>query len=269
MKNNLRKLLLLLGLAPLALAQQNTFTSTTIAVAILPPGTAGGQQLVPVCFTVASTTGINGPNLTNNGPFGGSQSTIGSILLIDSEAIQVQSVNSVTDTVCGWRGYDGTRVEGHLAGALAWIGNPDWYSSAPAGTHPAGSCTIATTYAYPDIHLVDGTWYACSDNSYWAFAGPGTATLGAPKMYHSVTTTYTAKFYDYVVAVNTSSAAFTVTLPAASSVPGKEFIFTDVGGDAGTNHLTVSTTTPSGCASLSANGATSRVISNGSAWVCE
>lgn len=265
MKNNLRKLLLLLGLAPLALAQQNTFTSTTLTAAI----TNGVPGTNSVCFTVASVTGINGPNLTSNGPFGGSQSTIGSILLIDSEAIQVQSVNSTTDVVCGWRGWGGTKSTPHLNSALVWIGNPDWYSTAPAGTRPAGTCSASTAYAYPDIHLIDGTWYACSDNSYWAFAGPGTATLGAPKMYHKVTTTYTAEFYDYVVADDTTSAAFTITLPAAASVPGKEFVFTDVGGDAGTHNLTVSTTTPSGCASLSANGATSRVVSNGSAWVCE
>lgn len=257
----IKLILAMLGLPILALAQTNTFTTTTLSSAIA----AANPGQNAVCFTVASGTGINAPAF-NNGPFGGTQGTAGSFLLVDTEMIQVQSINGTT--VCGYRGIGGTRVSGHLTGTLVFIGNADWYSQAPAGVRPGGSCTKGTLYAYPDIHPIDDTWWACSDGSYWGFAGPGLASNGAPTTWTKKTTTYTALPWDYLIEVDTTSAAFTITLPAASSLPGKVFMFNDVGGDAGTNNLTVSTTSPSTCAKLTTANGTSRVMSNGTSWLC-
>lgn len=259
----IQRILMLLGLGAFALAQTNTLNTTTLTSA-LTGGTASGALN---CFAVGSTTNISGPAF-NNGPFGGSQGTVGSFLLMGGEEVQVQSVNS--PNVCGWRGVGGTKVVAHLATELILIGNADWFSQSPAGVRPTGGCTKSTLYAYPDVHPIDNTWWGCTDGGYWGFAGPGFGSaLGSPVMVHKITaTTYTALAWDYMIEVNTASAAITVTLPTATQTPGKVFVFNDYDGDAATHAITVSTTVPAGCASISANNGTSRVMSDGTSWVC-
>jgi hypothetical protein len=256
----IKLILSFLGLGILALAQTNTLYTTYLTAAISPPGTSGVQN---ICFTVNSTTNINAPTLSN-GPFGGSQSTVGSYLFIDGEMIQTQTVSSGSSTVCGWRGVNGTAATGHQANALVLIGNGDWFSGKTVAQRPSGTCVLGNIYAYPDVHTSDGTWWGCRSDGIWGFAGPGLAAFGAPVNRTTATTTYTATYWDYEIAVNTTSAAFTLTLPAANEVPGKVYFIVDEGGDAGTNNLTV--TTAHGCASIAANYGACRVISNGTAW---
>ena len=261
MNKTLIKLLLVLGLSlpVMAPAQTNTFTVTTLAAAI----TASVPGTNPVCFTVASATGIVGPSLTN-GPFGGTQSTVGSFLFIDGEMDQVQSVGNTT--VCAFRGVGGTRVTGHQKGALVLIGNADWYSQAASGVQPTGTCTLASIYAYPDVHPLDRTFWGCRADGIWGFAGPGLASNGAPVNRTVVAaSTYTATYWDYYLAVTyTATGAVTVTLPAASAVPGKVYLIVDEGDDAGSHNITV--TTANGCASITANYGACRVMSNGTAY---
>lgn len=252
--NTIKKILLIVGLPVLALAQTNTFSTTTLssAVATSTPGSA----LTTVYL--ASCTNVVAPSLTSG--------TIGSALYVDRELMQTTAVASTSPCVVQvQRGFgNGTRVTGHATGALVWLGKPDWYSGAAVGTAPSGSCTLANIYAYPDIHVLDGTIWGCRSDGVWGLAGPSTGAYGAIPNRTYVTTTYTATFWDYYIAVNTTGAAFTLTLPAAAAVPGKIYIIQDEGDDAGTNHLTV--TTANGCATISTSYGACRVISNGTAW---
>lgn len=259
MNKRLAKLLLILGLPVLALAQTNTLNTTYLSAAI----TAGTPGTNTVCFQVNSATNISGPSL-NNGPFGGTQSTVGSFLLIDGEFIQVQNVSGTT--VCGFRGMGGTPVTGHQANALVLIGNADWFSQAPQGKFPTGTCTLTSLYAYPDVHPIDRTWWGCRADGIWGFAGPGLASGGTPVNRTVVAAAaYTATYWDYEIAVTyTSTGAVTVTLPAANEVPGKVYVIVDEGNDAGSNNITV--TTAHGCAAIESNYGACTVMSNGTAY---
>ena len=58
----------------------------------------------------------------------------------------------------------------------------------------------------------------------------------------TVTTTYTALPLDEVIGGDATSAAFTITLPAVNSNwDGKVYWIHDIGGNAGTNNITIAT----------------------------
>ena len=56
----------------------------------------------------------------------------------------------------------------------------------------------------------------------------------------SVLSPYTATSTDYFISVSTTVAAVTVTLPAATSVPGRTYYIADMGGNAAVNNITIS-----------------------------
>lgn len=244
--NKLRKLLLILGLPILALAQTNTFTTTTLSSAIA--SASPGQAATTVYL--GSCTGVNPPSLSSG--------TIGSALFIDKELLQVTAVPSTSPCVATvQRGFsNGTRVTGHLTGTLVWIGNPEWYSGAPAGSTPSGTCTKTALNVYPDIHVLDGSIYTCDSLGLWGYAGPG---LSSPYLRNSVTQvsgTYAALYTDQTIEATANS--FTITLPAAAAYPGKAYILSN------TSSGTVTVTTAHGCASYTTAGCT--VYSNGTLW---
>jgi len=87
----------------------------------------------------------------------------------------------------------------------------------------------------------------------------------------AVSASYTLLITDYLVAVTSTAAARTITLPTAASASGLVFVIVDESGGAATNNITID-----GNASETINGATTMVIStnygtvtiysNGSAW---
>lgn len=254
MTNKFAKLILILGLASAsAFAQLNTFTTTTLSAAV--------TSTTATIIQVASNTGINAPSLSN-GAFGGGQSTVGSALFVDGELMQVNGVSGTTISV--QRGTSGTQASTHLSGVQVIIGNPDWYRADAPGAMPSGSCTQSTLYAFPIIEIIQQEILTCDSTGVYAYAGPALADGGLPWARTTVTGNYTAKFSDLLLAYTSTSSAYTLTLPAASSMPGKVFIIDDESGGAGTHNITV--TTANGCASISSNYGSCRVRSNGTAW---
>ncbi len=149
LKNNLLKLLLLLGLPVLALAQTNTLTTTTLSAAIAQPsGSTPPTQII----TVASATGINAPSVFNG--------TAGSMLYVDREAMQVVSILGTAITV--QRGQRGTKAVGHVSGAYVWIGNPQWFQV----SDPLGTCSVGAQYASPWVNAITGGIWLCSGSTY-------------------------------------------------------------------------------------------------------
>lgn len=252
----MRLFLVWMGLLPMAaFAQLNTFTTTTLSSAI---AAQSGSTPPATLIQVASATGISGPNINNGG-----SSTQGTLLYVDREAMRVLSVSGTTITV--QRGANGTAAAGHLTGVTVYIGNPDWYAQDPAQFVPSGTCTLANTYALPKIEVLSGEIFTCDATKVWSYAGPFLADGAAPLAITTVSAaTYTALAWDLWINIPyTSTGAVTLTLPAASSLPGKVYIIADTG-NASTHNVTV--TTANGCATLTTQYQSCRVRSNGTAW---
>lgn len=82
---------------------------------------------------------------------------------------------------------------------------------------------------------------------------------------------YTATLNDYIIGVDTSGGAVTITIPSAAAVAGKLYIINDEGADAGTHNITVATEgseTIDGSASgsIATNNGTLRIYSDGTNW---
>jgi len=94
------------------MATNLTSTTLTAAVGGGPPGT------VQTVIALTSVTGISAPTTP-----GGYQS----FLLIDSEIMAVQAVNTVALTVTVQRGIASTQVHAHANGANVWFGAPQYF----------------------------------------------------------------------------------------------------------------------------------------------
>ncbi len=137
------KLILSLALmVSAAMAQTNSLTQTTLAVAAL----ASDRTI-----TVTSATGINAP----------SSGVIGSQLYVVSpgnprgESMLVQAVNGTLINVA--RGRSGNA--GALpAGALVLIGQPNYFRS----FDPSGACVAANTFITPHVNTLTGIQSLCS-----------------------------------------------------------------------------------------------------------
>jgi hypothetical protein len=240
-----------MGVLPMAaFAQLNTFTTTTLSSAV----TASGAGIPATVIYVASATGISGPTLTN-------PPNQGTLLYADREAMRVQSVNGTAITV--QRGADGTRASGHLSGVLVWIGNPDWYFSDPEGFPPSDTCTLATTYALPKIEVLTGEIYTCDSLKEWSYAGPFFTDGKSNDARTTVSdAAYTALAWDHIIAYTALTAARIVTLPAASSMPGKVYIIQNES----TGDFTITAGTNCVVPAVSGGLQVIKCRSNGTAW---
>lgn len=237
------KILMILGLPMLALAQLNTLTTTTLSSALTNSQTS---------FQVASGTGITGVSASGPGSF---------LYTEDGELMQVISVptaGSGITLVNVMRGVSGTRATGHVTGLLVYIGNGDWFSGAPPGTTPRGTCTKGNLYVYPDIHVLDGTIFTCGANGLWGYGGPGGFHPGLGSTITQITGTYTVLPYDDLVSA--TSGSFTLTLPSAVAMPGKVLFLANPG--AGT---VTPSPVPAGC--VLTTGLFCKIVSNGTAWI--
>lgn len=244
----IRLILALLGLPILAVAQTNFLGTTTLSSAV----TTTTQNTV----VLASTSGVNVPTLGGNGSY----------LYVDREEMEViafvppgTTTNQITQVI---RGVNGTAAELHQANALVWVGQADWFSGAPVGSVPAGTCTIGNLNAYPDIHVLTGDIFGCSSDGRWGYAGPSGFSSQLGNAITAVATTYTAKYYDLIIQADPTSGGFTITLPAASGLPGKVFYIVNPG----TSTNTITVTTAGGCATIASSHGACRIYSTGSAW---
>lgn len=208
--NKLRKLLFILGLPIVALAQTNSLTSTTLSSAIAQPsGSTPPAQFI----TVASATGINVPAVTNG--------TQGSMLLIDREAVRVIAQVGTTTTFQVIRGQEGTRAVGHVSGATVWIGNPQWYKN----KDPLGTCTLGTEYSSPWINATTGAIYICNAGGVYGLAN-GIAWVPASNCWMTATTTA----FSPAVALVRAAAGNQVLNGTTNSTAGTVTVDCDISG---------------------------------------
>ncbi len=79
---------------------------------------------------------------------------------------------------------------------------------------------------------------------------------------------YTATVNDYLIGVDTTGGAVTITLPSAGAIAGKVFVINDEGGNAGTANITIATEGSetidgSATATISTNYASLKIYSDG------
>ena len=138
---------ILLAVASLALAQQNTLIGTT---------TSAAMTATQTFVTVASATGINAP--TNSVP--------GSQLYIVDKGQAVGETVTVTGPLSGTRvpiaRTRGGKATAHASGAMVLVAtSPQWFQS----TNPAGSCTAASVYVTPWLNVGTGQQWICSSQT--------------------------------------------------------------------------------------------------------
>lgn len=117
---------------------------------------------------------------------------------------------------------------------------------------PEGSVTAETGSIFIRTDSPNGqvwTKQSGTGNTGWINLGSGTGSN-----LRSISGATTLTTTDYIVLANSTSGAFTVTLPAATS--GRKIIIKDSGGSAQTNNITLSP------ASGSIDGASSFIINN-------
>jgi hypothetical protein len=154
MKNSTRKFLLALALlcAPLLLVAQTTLPTTTLVQAVngsLPNASTVGTVQSQV--TLSSLANIN--SIVNS-----PGTAIRTVLWVDRELMAVNTVNSLTATINVQRGYNGTAVSPHNAGATVYVGSPDQFYA----FDPAGACASASTKVTPWINYATGNQWTCS-----------------------------------------------------------------------------------------------------------
>jgi hypothetical protein len=137
--NNLL-LSLFLGLALSAPAFAQTSLNATTLSASVAVGSSSTSNTTIV--RVASATGITATS---------------TVIYVDTEAMFVNSVNGTTLGVT--RGYNGTKVSGHISGAMVLAGPPPAFVS----FDPAGTCTNGNgLFQYsPVVNITNGNQWLC------------------------------------------------------------------------------------------------------------
>jgi hypothetical protein len=161
-------LLLVVGLP--CLHAQATLNTTTLSTALTGTPSSSNPGLYVDVIYVASTS-----NFVQNSV--GQWTTL---LYVDFEAMDVvQVLNASAGQVRVVRGAYGTKTTYHNAGALIYIGPPNFFggaSSANAATtgDPAGACVLSTIQALPYININDGKIFQCLSSGQWLQTGFGT-----------------------------------------------------------------------------------------------
>ena len=222
-------------------AQMNTLIQTTLAASV---------STTAKTVTVTSATGIVGV----------SGVTPGSRIFLDSELMSVKSVSGNVLTVTRVP----TAVATHNAGIVVWAGPANWFFSYPP---PLGDCTLGSLYVSPWIDASGGRIYSCSSAGLWSVGGwdakyPGNRT--------AVTGNYTVLPTDFLIAYTTvSTSGQSVTIPAASEMPGDYLIVKDESGSAASGATITITGTVNGSTSyvcVNSAYALCKLYSNGTAW---
>lgn len=136
--------------------------------------------------------------------------------------MQVNTTPTVASRVSVTRHVKQTPGQTHASSSVVYYGPAQAFVGGyPGRVFYAGSCTAANTGYQPLIDVINGLLGVCNASSQWMW------TQIAPMAAVSVNYTavndaaYTAKITDYIIAYTALSAARTVTLPAATGLPGK------------------------------------------------
>lgn len=291
MKTLLKTLLFSVALV-LLVSPPNVEAQTATTKTYLSSALSGGTNNVTIAL--GSTTGISASTTTNK-YFG----------YLHGEQVAITAVNSTANTVTVRRAQTGAAIP-HPANEVFWFGapgnfnpntgnvtsagvvNPTSTGTALAGvmlsTTPTGACTRASNLYLPVINVNNGDVVDCilsSTNtvSEWtvvntqqvAYAVPYKKLKGTGCAAGDLCTTYTLLFADHTVGYNTTTSNGTITVPATTGVPGKNYRIQIE--STGTQSVTIATSSGqliNGATSITIGGSTSfggaTIYSDGQNW---
>lgn len=145
-------LTLLAAVASSSLLAQATLQQTTLSAAVNGGTSATGGVVLQTTIFPASLTGFNAPTL-------GAQN--GSIVVVDTEFMQVLGINSTTGGVSVARGIWGTQARGHVSGATVYVGPPNFFKN----FDPNGSCVASLEPVLPTVSAASGDVFTCDANT--------------------------------------------------------------------------------------------------------
>lgn len=143
--------LLAIGTAIAALGQA-TLQQTTLSTAINGGTAATGRVVLQTTIFPANLTGFTAPTQ-------GAQN--GSIVVVDTEFLQVLGINTSTGGVLVSRGVWGTQARGHVAGSTVYVGPPNFFKN----YDPNGSCAPSLEPVLPTVSAASGDVFTCDTNT--------------------------------------------------------------------------------------------------------
>lgn len=145
-------LLMLLATASTSLLGQAALQQTTLFTPVNGGTSATGGVVLQTTITPASLAGITAPSQGNQN---------GSIMVIDTEFMQVLGINSALGTVQVARGVWGTQARGHVAGATVYVGPPNFFKN----YDPNGACVPSLEPVLPTVSSASGDVFTCDTNT--------------------------------------------------------------------------------------------------------
>ncbi|HLJ26563.1 MAG TPA: hypothetical protein VKY85_07620 [Candidatus Angelobacter sp.] len=139
-------------LASMAALGQSTLQQTTLSAAVNGGTSATGGVVLQTQIQPASLTGFTAPTQGNQN---------GSIVVVDTEFMQVLGVNASTGLVSVARGIWGTQARGHVSGATVYVGPPNFFKN----FDPNGSCTASLEPVLPTVSAASGDVFTCDSNT--------------------------------------------------------------------------------------------------------
>jgi hypothetical protein len=179
----------------------------TILLALLVAAPGLGQTVIT---TTTLSAALNG-TATTFGVASASGITVGDIMWIDKEAMDVRSISGTTIGVV--RGVGGSRADNHASGALV-------YHEVPAGfigNDLVGTCTAGSEFPNytPLINARTGSMFSCV-NSTWTLINPEPVTIvESVRSITAVTTLVAADCSSTVILNNATGFATTLPVPTA------------------------------------------------------
>lgn len=138
-----------------ALFAQATFPTTTLSSALT--GWPAAHLPATNIFLGSTAAIVPGQNPISTSGIGEPSGHTNQILMVDTEAMCVAGSLNPNGSVPVRRGCQGTKTEGHNAGAVVWVGFPSYYALTP----PSGACDPHVLEVLPTIYLNTGVVYDC------------------------------------------------------------------------------------------------------------
>lgn len=148
----LTRILFLALATSVAALGQAALQQTTLSAAINGGTSATGGVVLQTTINPASLAGFAAPTQGNQN---------GSIVVIDTEFLQVLGINTATGAVQVARGVWGTQARGHVAGSTVYVGPPNFFKN----YDPNGSCAPSLEPVLPTVSAASGDVFTCDTNT--------------------------------------------------------------------------------------------------------
>ncbi len=142
-------------------------------------GWPAAHQPATVIYLDSTAAVVQGMNPISTSGIGTPIGHTSVIIMIDVEAMCVNGPVGSNGGVPVERGCQGTRVTGHTAGALAYVGPPSYYVE----TAPSGSCDANSLPVLPVVYIDNAGVYDCVVGV-WVYQGQASKAVVKAPVWH-------------------------------------------------------------------------------------